>query len=149
MQGGTGPRQPFGDSSNSYLVNVLTISMYPGQGNTVALADIKEPANLVFIHEDQDASHRAFTRPRLDPNGFYREWINSVSGGVCNNERFGYDRWHQGGANRLFCDGYAKWSKQSAMSSRDYGLRRRSDNANVVGCDSGGVDYVRDPNVAY
>ncbi len=110
VQAGTGPREPFGNSNNSYLVNGAVVT-YPNQLRT--LANIQVPANIIWVQEDGGASHRAFTRPRLHnvATKQYAEWL-----------RTGYSFQHNQGGNLLFCDGHAKWRKASSIATSDYGL---------------------------
>lgn len=73
------------------------------------LAALPAPAEIVCLHEFNIYQRAAQMRPY--PSGAdYIQFHNNKMDNV-----------HFDGANRLFCDGHAKWSKKTAMKFADYG----------------------------
>ncbi len=129
---GYGPRAPFGNSNNSYLANGVALS-FPWKVR--ALPGLSSPSTLIWCHEDADASHQCFARPQ--PNGSsssndYDSWLNNA----IRPGSTGYDWTHFNGGNLLFCDGHAKWRRQTQIAARDFGL-----DSNAIGVDAGGSNH--------
>jgi prepilin-type N-terminal cleavage/methylation domain-containing protein/prepilin-type processing-associated H-X9-DG protein len=93
-----------GGGNASYLLNGL-VSSKP-------LASITAPADLIFVHEYKYISRVAQVRPRLNTatGNDFREF----------NHMF-YDIQHAGGANILYCDGHAKWSRKGQIKYTSFG----------------------------
>jgi prepilin-type N-terminal cleavage/methylation domain-containing protein/prepilin-type processing-associated H-X9-DG protein len=77
-----------------------------------ALAAIPSPAEIVLIREFRFYTRTAQMRPT-------RTAINSTDFRQYQHANLEY--LHFEGANRVFCDGHAKWSKKTRMTFADYG----------------------------
>ena len=93
-----------GGGNVSYLLNGI-VSSRP-------LAAIPAPADIIFLHEYKYITRVAHVRPRLSSatGTTFREF----------NHQF-YDIQHSGGANILYCDGHAKWSKKTQIKFAAFG----------------------------
>jgi prepilin-type N-terminal cleavage/methylation domain len=101
-----------GGGNASYLLNQIA--------STKALAVIPAPANIVYLQEYAYISRTAQCRPRrtVDPvTGYTEDYTGTY---VEFNHPF-YNAMHNGGGNRLYCDGHAKWTKRTGMTFADYG----------------------------
>jgi prepilin-type N-terminal cleavage/methylation domain-containing protein/prepilin-type processing-associated H-X9-DG protein len=120
---------PTGNSANSYFVNGVVVSRPTAPRR---LASLQSAADIIFVHECPDVSRNAVQRPwaiSLSDTAQYTEWVNAT-----------YDSMHFEGGNLLYCDGHAKWRKQSLIPAREFGL-----NSNLIGVGSGFV--IRDTNL--
>ena len=93
------------------------------QGNAVvmerSLADIKSPADIIYLGEERIRVNRSLLRPRTQDSGVsYNAWHGPDA--VSKIER--YNNNHSGGGSLLYCDGHAKWKKAIAIRSGDFGL---------------------------
>jgi prepilin-type processing-associated H-X9-DG protein len=73
------------------------------------LAAIPAPASIVMLHEFNIYQRAAQMRPY--PSG--ANFIQFHNGKM--------ENCHLAGANRLFCDGHARWNKKTDMTFADYG----------------------------
>jgi prepilin-type N-terminal cleavage/methylation domain-containing protein/prepilin-type processing-associated H-X9-DG protein len=105
-------RMPRGNSDETYHANGVVLGQLPR-----SMASITSPANIIWAHEDGTRTCRASVRPLRSSDGTYREWNNPT-----------YNRFHSEGGNLIWCDGHAKWKRQTAIAARDFGL-----NSNIVG----------------
>jgi prepilin-type N-terminal cleavage/methylation domain-containing protein/prepilin-type processing-associated H-X9-DG protein len=106
-----------GGGNASYLLNQIT--------STKALAVIPAPANIVYLQEYAYISRTAQCRPRrvTDPvSGYTPDYTGTYQEF---NHPF-YNAMHNGGGNRLYCDGHAKWTKRTGMTFADYGATGNS-----------------------
>ena len=99
-----------GAGNASYLLN--------GLAGTKPLAIIPSPASIVYLQEYQFISGTVQERPRRTTDTAYNA---AYTGTYTEFNHPYYNKRHNGGATRLFCDGHAKWSKRDAMSFADYG----------------------------
>jgi len=90
-----------GGGNTSYAANYIVADR--------PLNVIPAPADIVVLHEFNIYQRAAQMRPY--PSG--SQFIQFHNGKMENT--------HLNGANRLFCDGHAKWSKKTAMTFADYG----------------------------
>jgi len=95
-----------GGGSSSYLFNGV-VGMRP-------IAVMPEPADLIYIREEDFANRYASQRPYLVPGS-----TTLYTGANWST----YDLLHKEGANLLFCDGHAKWMKKSQIRFAQLGLR--------------------------
>lgn len=102
---------PVGDSDSSVQGNATVMQ--------IPLANMKAPANLVFLGEENIRVNRALLRPRFRPGS---TTILEYWHGLNNNVE-AYNINHSGGGNLLWCDGHAKWKHMSAQRSGDFGLK--------------------------
>jgi prepilin-type N-terminal cleavage/methylation domain-containing protein/prepilin-type processing-associated H-X9-DG protein len=130
MNSGTTIREPRENSDETYHASGVVVGVQPK-----ALAEILEPANIIFVHEDHSRTNRASVRPSRSGNQF-SEW-NIVS----------YNYFHREGGNLVYCDGHAKWKKQSMISSRDFGLVSATNGQNMVGVFDNTFRAVIDPTL--
>jgi prepilin-type N-terminal cleavage/methylation domain-containing protein/prepilin-type processing-associated H-X9-DG protein len=108
---------PNGNSNTNLFQNGVVL------GRT--LSAIQSPASLIWGHEYGYRSNIAYIRPTsfdfgAEPapfNGNYASWIEAVG-----TVDYKYDNVHTDGGNLLYCDGHVKFAKQSAISSRQFGL---------------------------
>jgi prepilin-type N-terminal cleavage/methylation domain-containing protein/prepilin-type processing-associated H-X9-DG protein len=102
----TDNRPAVGNSDTNYMLN--------GVVNARALAAIPAPADIIWCHENNQRERVAWIRPRLDPNSTtsWGAWLLGPT----------YDFTHNEGGTLLFCDGHAKWRKQSAICAAHFGL---------------------------
>jgi prepilin-type N-terminal cleavage/methylation domain-containing protein/prepilin-type processing-associated H-X9-DG protein len=95
--------QPSPDGETSYMGNAVVMGR--------ALAVVPNPADIIFIREHALTVGTSVLRPATAGVGKYSE-VNHPS----------YDALHSGGANKLFCDGHAKWGRKDALRSGEFGL---------------------------
>ena len=84
-----------------------------------SLADIKSPANVIWVQESSTRSKcaRMFPRNNNNANAFDSWHSYSATAG-----RETISNVHNGGGNLLFCDGHAKWKAYTSIRSSDFGL---------------------------
>jgi prepilin-type N-terminal cleavage/methylation domain-containing protein/prepilin-type processing-associated H-X9-DG protein len=98
-----------GGGNATYLLNQIA--------STKSLAVIQTPANIVYLQEYAYISRAAQCRPRRAIDTFTEEYTGAYQEF---NHPF-YSTMHNGGGNRLYCDGHAKWTKRTGMTFADYG----------------------------
>jgi prepilin-type N-terminal cleavage/methylation domain-containing protein/prepilin-type processing-associated H-X9-DG protein len=101
--GGGGIYIPTKDGETSYMGNAVVM------GRT--LAAVPNPADIIFIREHGLSVGTSVLRPATAAGGQFSE-VNHPS----------YDALHSGGANKMFCDGHAKWGRKEALRSGEFGL---------------------------
>ena len=105
-----GPNPPYHEvpsppgGNTSYLMNGII--------NSVALAVIPAPADIIFLHEYAAYGRTAQVRPHK---------VNATSLQWHEFNHALYDRQHNEGANLLYCDGHAKWSKKTGIKYQAFG----------------------------
>ena len=102
--GGTTEVPEPGGNTN-YLMN--------GVVDSVNLARIESPADLVFLHEVRNFNRVAQVRPARIA-GSNPPQANSFQNAY-------FDRLHFDGANLLFCDGHVKWQRRDSMRYAQFG----------------------------
>jgi prepilin-type N-terminal cleavage/methylation domain-containing protein/prepilin-type processing-associated H-X9-DG protein len=94
------------------------------QGNAVvmerSIAQIAEPASIIFLGEENIRVNRSLLRPRLRGTSttVYEHWHGLEPGATT--ER--YNSTHNQGGNLMYCDGHAKWSRFNNIRSGHFGL---------------------------
>jgi prepilin-type N-terminal cleavage/methylation domain-containing protein/prepilin-type processing-associated H-X9-DG protein len=126
------PRQRTPPSSGDALPEKNRNTSYPYNGIVMfrTLAAIPEPAGIIFMREEIDYVSYSSMRPRWandsDPPpgqvysgpGLYNSFnVNS------------FDYNHNEGANLLYCDGHAKWSKKTRIRFADFGAATTGPNS--------------------
>ncbi|MES2460745.1 MAG: DUF1559 domain-containing protein [Armatimonadota bacterium] len=118
------------DNTGAASPTALSRASYYGNGVVLgrAVAEIPNPASIIWSQEGPDTTKNAVTRPaRIGEFGtVYRAWLASS-----------YSNIHSGGGNLLYCDGHAKWAKQSAIPASAFGLNSRDASGNDL------LGYVR------
>ena len=94
---------PTPDGDSSYMGNAAVMGR--------PLAVVANPADIIFLREHGLSVGTSVLRPARAGNNRYSE-VNHGS----------YDALHSGGANKLFCDGHAKWGRKDALRSSEFGL---------------------------
>jgi prepilin-type N-terminal cleavage/methylation domain-containing protein/prepilin-type processing-associated H-X9-DG protein len=94
---------PTPDGDVSYMGNAVVMGR--------ALAAVPNPAEIIFLREHGLSVGTSVLRPAGAGVNKYSE-VNHPS----------YDALHSGGANKLFCDGHAKWGRKDALRSGEFGL---------------------------
>jgi prepilin-type N-terminal cleavage/methylation domain-containing protein/prepilin-type processing-associated H-X9-DG protein len=95
--------QPSPDGETSYMGNAAVMGR--------PLAAVPNPAEIIFLREHGLSVGTSVLRPAGAGVNKYSE-VNHPS----------YDALHSGGANKLFCDGHAKWGRKDALRSGEFGL---------------------------
>ena len=95
--------QPSPDGETSYMGNAVVMGR--------ALAVVPNPADIIFVREHALTVGTSVLRPAYATAGKYSE-VNHPS----------YDVLHNNGANKLFCDGHAKWGRKDGLRSGEFGL---------------------------
>jgi prepilin-type N-terminal cleavage/methylation domain-containing protein/prepilin-type processing-associated H-X9-DG protein len=95
------------DSDTGYLGNTVILGH--------RLADVKNPALIIYMQELFERRSAAFLRPKTSGSGF-TEWHYNSDGPEH------YSILHENGGNLLFGDGHADYRKGKALRSRDFGL---------------------------
>ena len=120
----TGAASPTARSRASYYGNGVVFRR--------AIAEIPNPASIIWSQEGIDITKNSVTRPSACPStacpsstGF-RAWLASS-----------YSNIHNNGGNLLYCDGHAKWAKQSSIGASWYGIDCKDSSGKEV------VGYVR------
>jgi prepilin-type N-terminal cleavage/methylation domain-containing protein/prepilin-type processing-associated H-X9-DG protein len=94
---------PTKDGDTSYMGNAAVMGR--------PLAVVPNPADIIFLREHGLSVGTSVLRPAAAGVGRYSE-VNHGS----------YDALHSGGANKLFCDGHAKWGRKDGLRSGEFGL---------------------------
>jgi prepilin-type N-terminal cleavage/methylation domain-containing protein/prepilin-type processing-associated H-X9-DG protein len=98
-----------GGGNATYLLNQIAA--------TKPLAAVTTPASIVYLQEYAYISRAAQCRPRRAVDTFTESYTGTYQEF---NHQF-YNAMHNGGGNRLYCDGHAKWTKRTGMTFADYG----------------------------
>ncbi len=101
---GTGEVPEPGGNTN-YLMNGIV--------DSVNLARIESPSELIFLHEVRNFNRVAQVRP-------FRVAGSSPPQATTFQHAY-YDRLHFDGANLLFCDGHVKWQRRDSMRFAQFG----------------------------
>jgi prepilin-type N-terminal cleavage/methylation domain-containing protein/prepilin-type processing-associated H-X9-DG protein len=115
------------DNTGSAAPTALSRASYYGNGVVLgrAISDLPNPASLIWSQEGVDITKNSVTRPSACPStscsatSGYQSWLASS-----------YSNIHSGGGNLLYCDGHAKWSKQSGIGASAYGLDSKDASGN-------------------
>ena len=107
------------ENTGAAAPTVLSRASYYGNGVVFgrAIAVIPNPASIIWSHEGIDITKNSVTRPSGCPSTAcpnltgYRAWLAAS-----------YDNIHINGGNLLYCDGHAKWAKQSSIPASAFGL---------------------------
>jgi prepilin-type N-terminal cleavage/methylation domain-containing protein/prepilin-type processing-associated H-X9-DG protein len=118
------PASSAGYNAKQYDPTPLSNSNFLGDGVVMGrtLAVVPNPAEIVYVQEDNLRSSYAWLRPQsIDPKGTYQWWYSDQSNGKPMNPYS--DAHHHGhGGNLLFADSHAKFKRFDAIRSRDFGL---------------------------
>ena len=114
----TGIPAPNGENDASYMMNGVTVGR--------SLSKLRNPAELILVHEHFFRSRDAFVRPcpttgspSAPFDGPFTAWLESGEA---------YNFLHFDGGNVLFTDGHVKWRRQNGLRAREFGL-----NSDVAG----------------
>jgi prepilin-type processing-associated H-X9-DG protein len=112
-------------NTGSISPTALSAASYYGNGVVMArpMAVIPNPSEIIWAHEGPDVTRNSLLRPYPRGTG-YSQWLASA-----------YDLLHSQGGNLLYCDGHAKFQRQSAIPATAFGL-----NSTVVGYVAGVTD---------
>jgi prepilin-type processing-associated H-X9-DG protein len=99
-------------SSTNYMGNAVALGR--------ALAVVPDPAEIVYLQENNLRWHHAWACPALTnpKKGVYQWW--HWEKGIEKKEQF--SNLHMNGGNLLFTDGHAKYKHHKNIRSRDFGL---------------------------
>ena len=126
----------------TYSTNPQVIGLY-GTGmpanfftSVVALPDVAEPTSIVLLGDTLTAvtgaglfsgsrtapvefayPHPALTKDHTKDGTWCRDWVVAATDG-CNNKQIAWR--HSGGANFVYCDGHAHWSKPGRLKGRKF-----------------------------
>lgn len=105
------------DSATSYLGNAVVMAR--------SIAEMPNPAELVYVQELFDKRGMAFLRPqRRTADGRYQYWHFPRPNSTIKEN---YTYVHMEGGNVLFNDGHAKHRKGKSMRAREFGLKPDDD----------------------
>ena len=113
-------------SRTSYLGNGVIM----GQ----SLAAVSRPAEIVYLQEYRLLTRFSWLRPACGPTRCDK-WC---WWGVPNNQP-GYSNVHMEGGNFVYVDGHAKYKKNAAIRSGDFGLDPPGDQREVKGTGHNGI----------
>jgi prepilin-type processing-associated H-X9-DG protein len=107
------------DNTGAAAPTALSRASYYGNGVVFGrpVAEVPNPASIIWSQEGIDITKNSVTRPSGCPSTAcpgltgYRAWLASS-----------YSNIHSGGGNLLYCDGHAKWAKQSGIPASAFGL---------------------------
>ncbi|MEO6908353.1 MAG: DUF1559 domain-containing protein [Abditibacteriaceae bacterium] len=102
--------RPNGNNRNSYEGNNVIFRYGTGLNQAAIIAS----ANTIIAHEVGSTVDSTYLRPFLDPSGgpYGGGYVYPYEGTAV----------HLEGSNFLFCDGHAKWWKDSAVQLNSFGL---------------------------
>ena len=124
-------------STNPQVIGLYGIGM-PANFFTsvVALPDIAEPTNIVLLGDTLTAvtgagmfggsrtapvefayPHPALTKDHTKDGTWCMDWVVAATDG-CNNKQIAWR--HSGGANFVYCDGHAHWSKPRRLKDENF-----------------------------
>jgi len=112
-----GVQAPNANNDTSYLGNAVVMGR--------SIADIPNPAEIVYLQELFNRRSYAYLRPYYDPNGQNFYYWHFPRGDAANSENYTFI--HMEGGTVLFNDGHAKHRKGKSMRAGDFGLTPNDD----------------------
>jgi prepilin-type N-terminal cleavage/methylation domain-containing protein/prepilin-type processing-associated H-X9-DG protein len=127
MGGQEGGQEITPQSRASYLGNGVIMG--------ASLAAVQAPADMVYLQEYRFLTRVAWLRPACTAAGKCNMWC---WWGVPDN-RPGYSNVHMEGGNFVYVDGHAKYKKNAALRSGDFGLYPPDDQREIKGTGHNGI----------
>ena len=115
--------QPYlGAGAEPFWPNKLSATSYLGNGAVMgrSLAAIQTPADTVFVQENVQIGSSCILRPTSGDGGHTFSYWHYSS--VTNPPYEYYNSQHSQGGNLAYCDGHAKWKRESQVTAGDFGL---------------------------
>jgi prepilin-type N-terminal cleavage/methylation domain-containing protein/prepilin-type processing-associated H-X9-DG protein len=116
------PASSVGLPAKQYDPTPLSNTSYMGNGAVMgrALAVVPNPAEIVYLQENNLKWNYAWMRPQLvDAKGTYQWWHWDLGNEKPKDQ---YSNLHSNGGNLVFADGHAKYKSLNSIRSSDFGL---------------------------
>jgi prepilin-type N-terminal cleavage/methylation domain-containing protein len=105
-----GNQVPTAESNTNYMGNAVVMGK--------SMADVRNPAGIIYLQEHNWESSYAFLRPANAADGKYVAWTWWYD----TEKAPGYNNLHDKGGGLIFVDGHAKYRKALSLRASDFGL---------------------------